>query len=66
MNERTFDLQSLLAAAARRSIAPYQLPPAEAEWLFEAGLPDPATFPADDLIRLSAEVLQEQHDAALQ
>lgn len=66
MNERTFDLQSLLAAAARRSIAPYQLPPAEAEWLFEAGLPDPATFPVDDLIRLSAEVLQEQHDAALQ
>lgn len=65
-DEYRFDLQSLLAAAAKRSFAPYQLPPADAEWMFEAGSPDPATFPVDDLIRISAEVLREQHDAALQ
>ncbi len=61
-----FDLDAVLAAAARRSIAPYQLPPAGASWLFEAGLPDPATFPVDDLVRLSREVLQDEFADALQ
>ena len=60
------DLDRLLAGAARRSIAPYQLPPERASWLFEAGLPDPATFPVDDLVRLAEEVLRSELAGALQ
>jgi 2-aminoadipate transaminase len=60
------DLNRVLSAAARRSIAPYPMPPERASWLFEAGLPDPATFPVDDLVRISAEVLHEEHAGALQ
>lgn len=61
-----FDPARVLSAAARRSIAPYQLPPERASWLFEAGLPDPATFPVDDLLRISEEVLREDFAGALQ
>lgn len=61
-----FDLDRVLAEAARRSIAPYQLPPPGASWLFEAGLPDPVTFPVDDLVRISSEVLRDDFAAALQ
>lgn len=35
-------------------------------WLFEAGVPDPATFPTGDVTRLTADVLREDGDAALQ
>jgi 2-aminoadipate transaminase len=35
-------------------------------WAFEAGLPDPATFPLDDLERLSADVLRDDAANALQ
>jgi 2-aminoadipate transaminase len=60
------DVDRVLAAAARRTIAPWQSPPERASWLFEAGLPDPATFPVDDLVRLSAEVLHADAAGALQ
>lgn len=36
------------------------------DWLFEAGIPDPATFPTADVARLTADVLREEPDAALQ
>jgi 2-aminoadipate transaminase len=35
-------------------------------WAFEAGLPDPATFPLDDLERLTADVLHDDAADALQ
>jgi 2-aminoadipate transaminase len=35
-------------------------------WAFEAGLPDPATFPLDDLERLTADVLRDDAADALQ
>jgi 2-aminoadipate transaminase len=38
----------------------------EIRWAFEAGLPDPATFPLDDLERLSADVLRDDAPDALQ
>lgn len=38
----------------------------EVTWSFDAGIPDPATFPVDDLIRLSEGVLRRNADDALQ
>jgi 2-aminoadipate transaminase len=35
-------------------------------WSFDSGLPDPTTFPIDDLTRLSAAVLRDDAAAALQ
>jgi 2-aminoadipate transaminase len=35
-------------------------------WAFEAGLPDPATFPVEDLERLTADVLRDDAAEALQ
>ena len=35
-------------------------------WAFEAGLPDPATFPLDDLARLAGEVVHDDPVDALQ
>ena len=35
-------------------------------WAFEAGLPDPATFPLDDLERLTSDVLRDDAADALQ
>ena len=35
-------------------------------WAFEAGLPDPATFPLDDLERLTDDVLRDDAADALQ
>ncbi len=61
----TPDLGALLATAAHGA-APWQTPPAGVRWLFEAGLPDPATFPVADLQRLSAAVLADEPDLALQ
>ncbi|HEX7096443.1 MAG TPA: PLP-dependent aminotransferase family protein [Acidimicrobiales bacterium] len=34
-------------------------------WMFEAGLPDPDTFPVDDLIRITADVLRRDAAGAL-
>jgi 2-aminoadipate transaminase len=40
--------------------------PSPGAWLFEAGIPDPATFPTEDVARLTADVLRDEPDAALQ
>lgn len=37
----------------------------EVRWMFEAGLPDPATFPAQDLGRITLEVLRRDAAGAL-
>jgi 2-aminoadipate transaminase len=60
------ELQSLLSFPAAHAHAGYQNPPAGVRYLFEAGLPDPETFPIDDLVRLSEKVLREEFVEALQ
>src|SRR5579884_823678 len=42
------------------------MPEVKVTWAFEAGLPDPATFPVDDLLRISESVLRTDSAAALQ
>ena len=60
-------LQSLVSTAARRGHSGYlDLPEVPVRWAFEAGLPDPATFPIDDLARISERVLREDAQDALQ
>lgn len=63
---RLTDPTGWFAAPVRRATPSYQQPPEGPIWLFEAGLPDPATFPADDLARISASVLRDEHASALQ
>ena len=47
------DLRALFAAPARDAIPAHPAPLGrDIRWMFEAGLPDPATFPVDDLRRL--------------
>lgn len=60
-------ITSLRSAAARRGRGSYlDLPPAEVTWAFEAGLPDPGTFPLDDLERITGRVLREDAEQGLQ
>lgn len=60
-------LRSLFSAAARRGRSGYlDLPEVPVTWAFEAGLPDPATFPIEDLVRISECVLREDADDGLQ
>ncbi|HEY7105736.1 MAG TPA: PLP-dependent aminotransferase family protein [Acidimicrobiia bacterium] len=66
MGER---LEQLTAAGVRRvpRIGSFEIPAdIEIRWAFEAGLPDPATFPVDDLARLTAEVLRDDAADGLQ
>ncbi len=58
----------LLASRTARSGSSgyWEFPEIEVKWAFEAGLPDPATFPVDDLVRLSERVLRTDGDAGLQ
>jgi 2-aminoadipate transaminase len=60
------ELASLLSFPAVHAQAGYQNPPEGVRYLFEAGLPDPETFPIDDLVRLSEKVLREEFVEALQ
>lgn len=60
-------VDELRSDAGHRSRARYlNIPPQTARWAFEAGLPDPATFPIDDLARISERVLRTDAAAALQ
>jgi len=43
-----------------------EFPEMNIRWAFEAGLPDPATFPVDDLSRLTSAVLADDAANALQ
>jgi 2-aminoadipate transaminase len=60
------ELDALLSFPASHAQAGYHNPPEGIRYLFEAGLPDPATFPIDDLVRLSEKVLREEFVEALQ
>ena len=60
-------IESLLSPAAASSPSRYvDFPEFEIKWAFEAGLPDPATFPIDDLVRISERVLRDDAEEALQ
>jgi 2-aminoadipate transaminase len=60
-------LRSLISTAASRGRSGYlDLPEVPVAWAFEAGLPDPATFPIDALTRISADVLRDDSADALQ
>jgi 2-aminoadipate transaminase len=61
------DLTRLRSRAAQRGRPGYwDFPEVPVKWAFEAGLPDPRTFPIDDLVRLSERVLRDDAAAALQ
>ncbi|MCZ6785122.1 MAG: PLP-dependent aminotransferase family protein [Proteobacteria bacterium] len=61
------DLSSFRSRAAQRGRPGYwDFPEVQIKWAFEAGLPDPRTFPIDDLVRISERVLREDADDALQ
>jgi 2-aminoadipate transaminase len=60
------ELRALLSFPASHAQAAYQNPPEGIRYLFEAGLPDPETFPLDDLVRLSEKVIREEFVEALQ
>jgi len=60
-------LHSLRSQAAQRGTSHYlDLPATPMKWVFEAGLPDPATFPIDDFARIAERVLREDADDGLQ
>jgi 2-aminoadipate transaminase len=57
----------LASVPARKGFRGYwNMPEVKVTWAFEAGLPDPATFPVDDLLRISESVLRTDSAAALQ
>ena len=61
------DLSNLQSRAAQRGRPGYwDYPEAQIKWAFEAGLPDPRSFPIDDLVRISERVLREDAADALQ
>ena len=61
------DLSGLQSRAAQRGRSGYwNYPEVEVKWAFEAGLPDPRSFPLDDLARISERVLREDAADALQ
>lgn len=61
------DVARLLAPRARAGAAQYGSAPVgdHVRFDFDAGLPDPATFPIDDLVRISEQVLRSEPAAAL-
>ena len=61
------DLTELLGPAARSGASQYGSAPLEStiRFDFDAGLPDPDTFPVDDLVRLAERVLRADPGAAL-
>jgi len=65
--ERAALVKSLVSTAARRGRSGYlDLPEVPVTWAFEAGLPDPATFPIDALARISEQVLRDDSALGLQ
>jgi 2-aminoadipate transaminase len=59
-------MPDLFAAPARNAIPAHPAPLGrDIRWMFEAGLPDPATYPVEDLRRIMDAVLAEEADDAL-
>ena len=63
-------LEGLVSASVRRvprGAGSFEMPAdLKIRWAFEAGLPDPATFPIEDLERLTTDVLRDDAADALQ
>ena len=67
MSEQTISLESFYSSAAQRGFGGYwEFPEMNITWAFESGLPDPATFPIDDLLRLHEKTLRAEPADALQ
>ena len=61
------DIRSLSSRAAAEGTPGYwDFPEIDVRWAFEAGLPDPDTFPLDDLLRISERVLRTDAADGLQ
>lgn len=61
-----FDVRTLFAAPARNAVPAHPTPLGpNITWMFEAGLPDPDTFPVDDLARITRDVLRRDAAGAL-
>ena len=60
------ELTGLFAAPARNAIPAHPTPLGhDIRWMFEAGLPDPATYPVEDLRRIMDDVLATEAAEAL-
>ncbi len=67
MSSDSLDITTFASRAAAGGGSGYwDIPEVKVSWAFEAGLPDPATFPIDDLVRISEKVLRSEADEALQ
>src|SRR4051812_24513731 len=67
MSDQSSDLKSFYSSAAQRGMSGYwEFPEMNITWAFEAGLPDPATFPIDDLLRLHEKTVRAEPADALQ
>ena len=67
MAGRDEEIRALYSAAARAGSSGYfDYPEVEVRWAFEAGLPDPESFPIADLGRIAQHVLREDADEGLQ
>jgi 2-aminoadipate transaminase len=67
ISERLDGLASASVHRAPRGAGSFEMPAGlKIRWAFEAGLPDPSTFPLDDLQRLTTDVLHDDAADALQ
>ncbi len=67
MTDEPHPVRALLSKASAAGTPGYwDWPEIPVKWHFESGLPDPATFPIDDLVRLSERVLRDDADEGLQ
>jgi 2-aminoadipate transaminase len=67
MSEEAHPVRALLSKASAAGNPGYwDWPEIPVKWHFESGLPDPATFPIDDLVRISERVLREDATEGLQ
>ena len=61
------DFESFTSQAAGQGTSGYwSIPDIQVRWAFEAGLPDPQTFPIDDLVRISERILRTDAADGLQ
>ena len=67
MSDEPHPVRALLSKASALGNPGYwDWPEIPVRWHFESGLPDPVTFPIDELVRLTERVLREDAEEALQ
>ena len=67
MAGRDEEIRALYSAAARAGSSGYfDYPEVEVRWAFDAGLPDPESFPIEDLGRIAQRVLREDAEVVAQ